>query len=282
MTAAGVVPDHTAVRVALWRARHLEVDAAPPVLGDSLGLRLVDPEPDWRDRPDMDPGTTRGARVGMVARARVVDDLVEERFAAGVTQYVVLGAGLDTFALRHPDLDRSRAVLEVDQPGTSTWKRRRIAELALPTLPGLRFVPTDFEGPWWDGLLAAGLDAGRPAVVSSTGVSMYLTAAANTATLASLARLAPGSTVAMTFQPPSELLSEEERRFRDLSAAGAAAAGTPFLSFFAPDEIVALARSVGFREARVLGAAEINARYFDDRTDGLHVTAAEEFLLATT
>ncbi|NMO93652.1 class I SAM-dependent methyltransferase [Actinomycetospora sp. TBRC 11914] len=282
MTGIGAVPDHTAVRVALWRARHLEVDAAPPVLDDSLALRLVDPEPDWRDRPDMDPDTTRGARAGMVARARVVDDLVDEAFAAGVTQDVVLGAGLDTYALRHPDLGPDRRVFEVDQPGTSAWKQRRIAELALPTPTGLRFVPADFEGDWWGSLLAAGLDAGRPAVVSSTGVSMYLTDEANTATLAALARLAPGSTVAMTFQPPSELLTHAERRFRDLSAAGAAAAGTPFRSFYAPDEIVARARSVGFREARVLTAAEVNARYFDDRPDGLRVTGAEEFLLATT
>ncbi|HEY2192645.1 MAG TPA: class I SAM-dependent methyltransferase, partial [Actinomycetospora sp.] len=145
-------------------------------------------------------------------------------------------------------------------------------------------VPTDFESDrsWWDGLLAAGLDAGRPTVVSSTGVSMYLTREANTATLAALARLGPGSTVAMTFQPPSELLSAQERSFRDLSAAGAAAAGTPFRSFFAPDDVVALARAVGFREARVLGAAEVNARYFDGRPDGLRVTSAEEFLLAAT
>lgn len=146
-------------------------------------------------------------------------------------------------------------------------------------------MPTDFESDlsWWDGLLAAGLDTGRPAVVSSTGVSMYLTREANTATLAGLARLAPGgSTVAMTFQPPSELLGGQERHFRDVSAAGAAAAGTPFLSFFAPDETVALARSAGFREARVLEAGEINARWFVGRPDGLRVTRAEEFLLATT
>ena len=76
MTSTGDGPDHTAVRVALWRARHLEVDAAPPILDDSLGLLLADPDPAWRDRPDMEPDTTRAARAGMVARARVVDDLV--------------------------------------------------------------------------------------------------------------------------------------------------------------------------------------------------------------
>jgi methyltransferase (TIGR00027 family) len=277
-----VVPDHTAVRTALWRALHLEVDAAPPVVDDTLGLRLADPDPAWRDRPDMDPDTTRGARAGMVARARFVDDLVVERVGAGVTQCVVLGAGLDTLALRHPDLPVT--VYELDQAGTSAWKQRRIAELGLTPPPGLRFAPADFESEdaWWDALLAAGLDPHRPTIVASTGVSMYLTREANEATLATLATLAPGSTLAMTFQPPSELLDDTERHFRELSAAGAAAAGTPFRSYFAPDEIVALARSVGFAEARVAGAAELNRAYFDGRADGLRVTSAEEFLVAST
>jgi methyltransferase (TIGR00027 family) len=197
-------------------------------------------------------------------------------------QYVVLGAGLDTFALRHPDL--ATTVFEVDRPETSAWKARRIPELGRAIPGNLRFVPADFEveGAWWDALLAAGFEPDRPAVVSSTGVSMYLTREANRATLARLATLAPGSTVAMTFQPPSELLDETERRFRELAAAGAAAAGTPFVSYFAPDEIVAAARSAGFREARVAGADTMNRAYFDGRPDGLRVTPAEEFLVAST
>jgi methyltransferase (TIGR00027 family) len=277
-----VVPDHTAVRVALWRALHLEVDAAPPVMADALGLRLADPDPSWRDRPDMDPDTTRGARAGMVARARFVDDLVHERVAAGVTQHVVLGAGLDTFALRHPDLGAT--VFEVDQAATSAWKERRTPEVGLGVPARLRFVPADFESEngWWDALLAAGFDAGRPAVVASTGVSMYLTREANLATLGRLATLAAGSTLATTFQLPSGMLDGTDRHFRDLSAAGAAAAGTPFLSYFAPDEIVALARSAGFRDAYVVGARELNRAYFDGRADGLRVTPAEQFLVAST
>lgn len=277
-----VVPDHTAVRVVLWRALHLEVDAAPPVIDDTLALRLADPDPAWRHRPDMDPETTRGARAGVVARARFVDDLVVGGVDAGVTQCVVLGAGLDTLALRHPDL--ACTVFELDRTETSAWKERRVAELGLRVPTGLRFVPADFESQdaWWGALLAAGLDPARPAVVASTGVSMYLTREANRATLARLATLAPGSTVAMTFQPPTEMLDEADRGFRDLSAGGAAAAGTPFLSYFAPDEIVALARSAGFAEARVAGAAELNRAYFDGRTDGLRVTPAEEFLVAST
>src|SRR5207342_3285920 len=89
------IPDNTAVRTALWRARHVEVDAPPPVLDDRIGLELVAPPDGWRDRGDMDPVGTRGFRASIVARARFVEDLVAEQVAAGVTQYVILGAGLD-------------------------------------------------------------------------------------------------------------------------------------------------------------------------------------------
>src|SRR6478735_12530901 len=97
-------PDQTAVRTALWRALHLEVDGPPPVLADAVGLELAAPEDGWRDRGDMHPLGTRGFRASIVARARFIEDLVEEQLAAGVTQYVILGAGLDTHAQRRPDL----------------------------------------------------------------------------------------------------------------------------------------------------------------------------------
>ncbi|HEX4148931.1 MAG TPA: class I SAM-dependent methyltransferase, partial [Pirellulales bacterium] len=89
-------PDGTAVRVALWRALHVEVDPPPHVVEDELGLRLAAPDDGWRDRPDMAPGTTRGFRAGIVARARFIEDLVTEQAGRGVGQYVILGAGLDT------------------------------------------------------------------------------------------------------------------------------------------------------------------------------------------
>src|SRR5689334_23783872 len=97
-------PNSTAVRVALWRALHVELDAPPHVLDDTIGLRLADPDPDWRSRGDMHPDGTRAFRASIVARARYVDDLVIERATAGVGQYVILGAGLDSFAQRHPDV----------------------------------------------------------------------------------------------------------------------------------------------------------------------------------
>src|SRR5690348_3299509 len=97
---ADAQPDNTAVRVALWRALHLEVDAAPPVLEDRIGLAIAAPGDGWRERPDMHPRFTAGFRASIVARARFIEDLVAEAAERGVTQYVILGAGLDTFAQR--------------------------------------------------------------------------------------------------------------------------------------------------------------------------------------
>ena len=134
-------PDPTAVRVALWRALHVEVDAPPHVLTDQLGLALADPDDEWRRRPDMDPRGTQPFRASIVARARFIEDLVTSEAERGVSQYVILGAGLDTFAQRRPELASRLRVFEIDRPGPQAWKRQRIGELGL-ALPNL--VPVDF------------------------------------------------------------------------------------------------------------------------------------------
>jgi methyltransferase (TIGR00027 family) len=277
-------PDDTAVRVALWRALHVETDAPPHVFTDDVGLQLAAPAPGWQSRPDMSP-FTRPFRASIVARARFLEDLVAERAAAGVGQYVILGAGLDTFAQRRPELASRMAVFEIDRPGPQAWKRRRLADLGFGIPPHLRFVPVDFEAgdPWWERLAAAGFDAARPAVVASTGVSMYLTRDAITTTLRQVAALAPGSTFAMSFLLPIELTDPEVRPGMERAAAGARANGTPFLSFFTPAEMLALAREAGFREAQHVSAAALAERYFAGRTDGLRPpNNAEELVVATT
>ncbi|MFI6349095.1 class I SAM-dependent methyltransferase [Streptomyces sp. NPDC050560] len=278
-----VGPDDTAVRVALWRALHVLVDAPPHVLHDKVGLSIADPDPGWRERGDMHPDGTRAFRAGIVARARFVEDLAVERAAHGLTQYVLLGAGLDTFAQRRPEAAAGLRVFEVDRPGPQEWKRRRLDELGLGVPGWLRLVPVDFEtdGAWWERLTASGFDPGMPAVVASTGVSMYLTREANAATLRQLTALAPGSTVAMTFQEPLEMLDPGMRVARQAAERGAAAAGTPFISFFTPEEIVALALDAGFGEARHVSTDLLNERYFAGRADGLRTPKGEEMLLAT-
>lgn len=277
-------PDNTAVRVALWRALHALADAAPPVIDDQLGLALADPPADWRDRPDMS-GFTRPFRASIVARARFVEDRVQAEVARGVAQYVILGAGLDTFAQRHAALADRLRVFEIDQPGPQAWKRQRLDALGLGVPENLRLVPVDFErgDAWLAALTAAGFDAARPAVVASTGVSMYLSRDAIAATLRQVAGLAAGSTLVMSFMLPLELAPPEVRPGVEAAARGAAAQGTPFLSFFTPADLLDLARACGFAAPQHVSADALAARYFADRRDGLRPPSnCEELLVATT
>jgi methyltransferase (TIGR00027 family) len=280
-----LAPDSTAVRVALWRAMHVQVDPPPHVIEDEVGLKLAAPDAGWRSRPDMNPQFTRSFRASIVARARFIEDLVAARAARGVDQYVILGAGLDTFAQRRPELAARLRVFEVDRPGPQAWKRQRLVELGFGVPDWLRLVPVDFESgaSEWERLAAAGFDAGRPSVVAATGVTMYLTKDANAAMLRKVAALAPGSTLALTFLLPLELADPEDRPGLEASANGARASGTPFVSFFPPAEMLALARDAGFRAVQHVSAAELARRYFSGRTDGLRPpNNAEEFLVATT
>ncbi|WP_407972178.1 class I SAM-dependent methyltransferase [Burkholderia pyrrocinia] len=277
-------PDSTAARVALWRALHVELDAPPHVFADEVGLRLLAPAPGWQQRGDMDPQFTRPFRASIVARARFIEDLVAEQAALGVSQYVILGAGLDSFVQRRPDMASRVTVFEVDPQAPQAWKRRRLIELGFGVPDWLRFVPVDFEAKqsWRDALVGAGFDAGKPAVVVSTGVSMYLTREANAAALREVASLAPGSTLAMTFLLPLENADSDVRPGLEMAAKGARASGTPFISFFMPAQIQALALEAGFAIAAHVSAAELAHRYFADRTDDLRPpNNAEELLVAT-
>lgn len=275
-------PNPTAVRVALWRALHLHADLPPHVLEDDVGLRLADPGDGWRSQPDMNPGARARVRASMVARSRFVEDLAIDRAAKGLGQYVILGAGLDSFAQRRPDTGLN--IFEIDEPATQAWKRRRLMELGFGVPDWLRLVPVDFEAgtSWREALELAGFDAEQPAVVAATGLSMYLTREAVTALLRDAAALAAGSTLAITFQLPTELLEPEERPARELTLKGAQAMGTPFISLFSPEEIVAMAQDAGFRETRHVSTSEMTARYFAGRIDGLRPSSAEEMLVAIT
>jgi methyltransferase (TIGR00027 family) len=282
-------PDPTAIRTALWRALHLEVDAPPHIIDDAIGVQLAAPDENWRERPDMHPQGTRGYRASIVGRARFIEDLVTAQAGMGVTQYVILGAGLDTFAQRRSAACAKLHVFEIDRPEPQAWKQRRLRELGfdMPASSNhsLAFVPVDFEAgeSWWDKLQDAGFDAQQPAVVASTGVSPYLSREANLATLRQLATLAPGSTLAMTFLLPLELIEPPDVRAQHAAVyERARAAGTPFLSFFRPAEILALALTAGFPQTEHVSSEEIVRRYFADRKDGLRPAQGEDFLIAGT
>ncbi len=278
-----VAPDSTAVRTALWRALHVQLDPSPHVLEDELGLKLAAPPEGWRQRPDMDPQATRIFRAGTVARARFIEDLMIEQAGHGVDQYVLLGAGLDTFAQRRPEFASRLRIFEVDQPGHQAWKRQRLIELGFGIPDGLQLVPVDFESgdAWLPQLVHAGFDAQRPAVVASTGVSLYLSRDAVMTLLREVAALAPGSTLAMTYILPMEQAAPEELPGREAAERGARASGTPFLSYFTAPEMLDMARAAGFGEVRHVPAATLVDRYFSDRVDGLWPGRSEELLVAT-
>ena len=276
-----VEPDNTAVRTALWRALHIQVDAKPHILEDEIGLKLIAPDNNWKERPDMK--FTKRLRASIIARARFIEDLIIEQSNHGITQYVILGAGLDTFTQRRPDIASKLQIYEIDQPNTLAWKQQRLIEVGFGCPDNLHFVPVNFEtASWWEELLKAGFDTYKPAVVVCTGVTLYLTKDAIITILNQIATLVSGSKLAVTFYLPMELLDEEDKPMQEMAEKGARAAGTPFISFFTPKEILALAREVGFKEAKTIITKDMEQLYFANRIDNLLPASGEVFLLATT
>jgi methyltransferase (TIGR00027 family) len=280
--ASAIAADSTAERVALWRALHVIVDPPPHIFSDQIGLQLLAPTTDWRARPDMNPQWTSRMRASIVARARFVEDLLIEKLTAGIKQYVILGAGLDSFSQRRPEIAARLNIFEIDRPGPQMWKRQRLEQLGHDIPKWLHWVPVDFEKgmSWWEQLVAHGFDSTQPAYFSSTGVSMYLTHETNFGTLRQLALLAEGSTVVMSFLRPLNLVSAEDRPMFERAIKGAEASGTPFVSFFSPDEIIHLAQKAGFKKTRHISASFYNEHYFSGRSDQLNVSNGEELLVA--
>ncbi len=259
----------------------MQVDAKPHILEDEIGLKLIAPPNDWQQRPDMK--FTKRLRASIVARARFIEDLIIEQSKQGISQYVILGAGLDTFAQRRPDIASRFQIYEIDQAGTLAWKQQRLIELDFGVPEYLHFVPVNFEtSSWREQLLKAGFDTSKPAVAACTGVSLYLTKEAISSTLSQIAALATGSRLAMTFYLPMELLDEEDKPMQEIAEKGARESGTPMVSFFTPDEILNLAREAGFKDAKTISTKDMEHYYFGNRTDNLLPASGEVFLLATT
>lgn len=274
-------PDNTAVRTALWRALHAQIDAQPHILEDEIGLKLIAPPNDWQQRPDMK--FTKRLRASVIARARFIEDLIIEQSKKGIDQYVILGAGLDTFAQRRSDIASKLQIYEIDQPDTLSWKQQRLNELGFGVPEYLHFIPVNFETTsWWKELLKAGFDTSKAAVVACTGVTLYLTKEAITSTLKQIATLSAGSTLAMTFYLPIKMLDEEDQPMQEIAEKGARAAGTPFVSFFTPTEILDLAREAGYKKAKTISTKDMEQYYFTGRTDNLVPASGEVFLVATT
>ena len=260
----------TALGVAIRRAAHQLMDQ-PPVLDDPIALQLIGSAyPRHMERASH--RVARDFRAFMAVRSRYVEDKLAEAVAQGVRQYVVLGAGLDTFAYRNR-FDSLR-VFEVDFPATQEWKKQMLARAFIPVPAGLTFVPLDFERHTLsEGLRDSGFDADEPAFFGWLGVIPYLTREAFRATLGTIGQLAAPSGVGFDYAVAPQRLSPEGRvAFRAL-AARVAAAGEPFQLFFTPEEMDAELGRAGFHRTEQLDSEQLNEAYFKDRQDGLRLSS---------
>jgi methyltransferase (TIGR00027 family) len=261
----------TANRVAIRRAAHQLLDQ-PKVLDDPLALRIIGSEAahDLRSNPKEHHAFSRAFRAFMAARSRFAEDELARAVAHGVRQYVILGAGLDTFAYRNPH--PSLRVFEVDHPSTQAWKREQLQTAHIPVPQSLTFVPIDFEQQTLEsGLAQSGLDKNSPAFFSWLGVTPYLTREACLTTLSFIAKMPAGSGVVFDFAVDPALLNPGQRQALAALSKRVARYGEPFQLFFDPEKLQDELMSMGFHRTELLQGKELNARYFKDRTDGLLV-----------
>ncbi len=286
----------TAVTAARWRAGHLLLDDDPKIFCDYLALRFsgADSEASFRESlnaamaevaakagPDAAQKSFRVARSSMLVRSRYTEDALSVAIARGVMRYVILGAGLDSFAWRRRDLATRLEVFEIDHPASQKWKRQRLRELDLDQPPNLTFLPIDFERQTLvDGLREGGYPLDKPAFISWLGVTQYLTTEAVLDTLKQVARLAAGTEISFTFIVPQPLWIGDDYRMFPLATASAAASGEPWISFFEPGELTSRLRELGFTQVTHFSPDDANRLYFAGRSDGLHATSGEHMIRA--
>ena len=252
------------------RAAHLLVDSEPRIFADSLAALLLGDEAETFLRYHREHGDhplLAGTRAQATCRSRFTEDQLALAAARGTAQYVILGAGLDSFACRSELAGRLR-VFEVDHPATQQRKRALLAAAGLAEPPTLTWVPVDFEtGELIAALTAAGLDPAAPAFVSWLGVTMYLTAEAIGATLASLSRLAPGSELVTDYMLTADLRDADGVAYADLVMPDSERRGEPWLSFFTPEQMTGLLTRHGFTGVRDVRQRDAVSAALWERTD---------------
>jgi len=266
-------PSRTAYMVAMRRAAHQIFDN-PKVFDDPIALAILGPgaEQRLRSEPRFLNRLGRAVRASMAARSRYAEDQLARAIERGTRQYVILGAGLDTFAYRNPHPQPDLRVFEVDYPATQEWKRERLAAAGISAPPSLTFAPVNFEHQTLaEGLREAGFDASRPAFFSWLGVTMYLERETAMGTFRFIASCGRGSGVTFDYIVPRETLNWTGQLILRAMERRVARAGEPFRTFFAPEELCDELGRMGFRTIEDLGGAELNERYFKNRADGLRV-----------
>ena len=288
-------PSASAVFSAMLRAAHLLWDQPPKIFEDTVALQLsgceseaalkarmdqLEAEAARNTNPDFALTIRRSATAAVVTRSRYLEDEVEQAVRRGVAQYVILGAGLDSFAYRRPELAKVLNIFE-DHPATQAWKRARLRAAGLELPANLSLVPVDFEreSPI-DNLRMSGYRRDAPGLFSWLGVTMYLSTDAIFGTLRAVAALAPGTEIIFEYNVPKDLVDEETQKILAAAMTVAQARGEPQRSFFEPSKLAEQVRKIGFAEISDLGPDEAEARYFNDRKDDLRPLALTHYMRA--
>jgi methyltransferase (TIGR00027 family) len=267
-------PSQTAYRVALSRAAHQLLDH-PLVLNDPVALAIIGPQGRQEintHRARFQEPLARHLRAFLIARSCWAEEGLAAAVGRGVGQYVILGAGLDTFAYRNPYPAHALRVFEIDHPATQAWKRQLLAAAALAVPPTVAYVPVDFlQDDLGERLSAAGLRPDAPVFFSWLGVTMYLEPEAVMSTLWYVCRNVPGTEIVFDYAARTPESSAASRSGTELLMQRAAASGEPWRSFFDPPALSGKLKALGFSACADLGATQINEQFFRARGDALRV-----------
>jgi len=275
---------YMAEATALFRAAHQVFDDEPKILLDPLAVTLLGSDTEHTLHAERERHASwhaKRARTLAVVRSRYTEDQLVAAIGRGVTQYVILGAGLDTSAYRPGHPGETLRTYEIDHADTQAWKLARLAEAGIEIRANLQHIPVDFERQsLLDALTAHGFDLTQPAFFSWLGVIYYLHPEAGIETCRQIARCAPGSQLVLDFVVSDALLSESEREAVATVSAFVAQRGEPWLSRFAPDELQGLLRAAGFGAVDYFSRERATATYLKDRTDGLSLDPAIQLMSA--
>lgn len=269
---------------AVLRAAHQLTDDNPKILEDPVAPRLIDESE--RERMLMRDLDARSpimklASSCFLVRSRFAEDELEASLERGISQYVMLGAGLDTFAYRQPEWAKDLQIYELDDPNSQFWKQERLASKEIPVPENLHFLSIDFgKVSLVKEMLSAGFDRGGLSFVSCLGVLQYLAWSAIEEILKFVMFLPNFSEIVVTFNVPDSELTGEDLQFARIGAEQAAARGEPWVSRFKPEDLKQRLCDLGFSTVTHLSPEDVQERYFQGRTDGLRAPQFQQLMKA--
>jgi methyltransferase (TIGR00027 family) len=276
-------PSRTLLSTAIRRATHQLLDA-PVILEDPIALRIVPEAAEAELVAGLNRDGTPDAallRALFVMRSRFAEDRLADAAARGNRQYVMLGAGLDTFPWRQPPFARSMRLFAADFPTSLSFARERARSAGLSEPDNLTRVPIDLEtGDVMGSLVHAGLDPEVPSFFSILGVTQYLSPGAVCALFRDLSAMPPASETVLSFALPDAALSGQDLTAARLSAAFTAKVGEPWRTRMHPRDLIGKLAEFGYHEIFHLTPEIAHQRYFSERQDGLRVPGWEQLIAA--